>query len=266
MADGELTSRFETAQTVAREAGALALAYFRDLGNLDVQHKGLQDPVSEADRAVETLIRERVQARHPGDTVLGEEYGGTVGDTVWVVDPIDGTANFVHGIPLFGVSIALVRHGRLELGVVYAPVQDELFATRRGGGARLDGQALRVNRHGDLSGALLTLGFNRRRPLDYHLRALGYVLENRGEYRRLGSAALALAYTAAGRLDGFFDGHAHSWDVLAGLLLVREAGGWTNDFLAGDGLSVGNPVAACAAGLREHFLAMARLAEVEMRE
>ncbi|MDX1655193.1 MAG: inositol monophosphatase, partial [Candidatus Competibacteraceae bacterium] len=143
-----IDERLAAAREIVREAGALARCHFHNLASLTVEAKGHQDPVSEADRAVERLIVERIRARFPQDTVLGEEYGGRPGRAVWVIDPIDGTANFLRGLPFFCVSIAFVEDGVIRVGVIFDPVRDELFSAREGGGACCNDRPIRVSRVG----------------------------------------------------------------------------------------------------------------------
>jgi myo-inositol-1(or 4)-monophosphatase len=191
------------------------------------------------------LIRTRLRDAFPGDTFFGEEGGGEFSDSVWVVDPIDGTANFMRGIPQFCVSIAFVRHGRTQIGVIYEPVGDELFAAARGCGATLDGAALRVSGLNNIRHSTIEAGWSTRLPLERYVEIVSRLTQAGAGVRRGGSGALALAYVAAGRVDGYCELHMNAWDALAGLLLIEEAGGWTNDFLGGEGLTGGNPILAC---------------------
>ncbi len=242
----DLDARWSFAQSLAAEAGALALGYFERRAELTVTLKGPQDLVTIADREVEALIRRRVAERFPSDAVLGEEEGGVAAEAIWVVDPIDGTTNFVRGLPHYCVSIAFVHRLKIELGVVTAPTLEETFAARAGAGATLNGQPIRASACTRLDQALLGWGSSRRTPMQPYLEALGKLLSAGAEYRRVGSAALNLCQVACGRLDSFVEAQLSSWDVLAGVLLVREAGGVTNDFFANEGLTRGNPlVAAC---------------------
>jgi myo-inositol-1(or 4)-monophosphatase len=245
----DLDVRLSTAISVAQEAGALALGYFERREELVIEHKGPQDLVSKADREVETLIRRRFAEAFPTDGMLGEEQGGATARALWVVDPIDGTTNFLHGLAHWGVSISFVLDGMNELGVIYAPVLKETFVARKGGGATLNGKAIRASAVTKPSDAVIGFGSNKRHPLPQYLGILGKVLAAGSEYRRIGSAAMNLASVACGRLDGYYELHLSSWDSLAGMLLVSEAGGRCNDFLAGDGLTKGNAVLVSNAGL-----------------
>ncbi len=255
-----LATRLAVAEAVAREAGALALGQFRKLETLTVEKKGLQDIVSAADREVETRIRERLASLFPEDAVLGEEQGMAEGDgdAIWVVDPIDGTWCFLNGIGAWCVSIACVIAGRTEIGVIFDPCSGEMFAASRGSGARLDGRRMRVAPARSLEEGTLSVGFSHRSEAIEVGPLITELLERGGMYHRHGSGALGLAWTACGRLIGYLEPHMNSWDCLAGLLLVEEAGGFTNDFLADDGLTEGNAVIAGPPTLREVLEDLAR--------
>lgn len=249
--DGEL--RLAAAAAVAREAGALGLRYFRNLESLEVESKGPQDIVSAADRAVEDLVRERLAALFPNDAVLGEE-GGLKGDGregTWVVDPIDGTWCFLNGIGAWCVALAYVRGGRIEIGVIYDPNAGELFAARVGHGATLDGRPIKVAPVTSVTQGTVSVGHSNRVAPAATVAAIDRLLQAGGMFHRHGSGALGLAWTACGRLIGYVEPHMNSWDAVAGLLLIAEAGGYTNDFLADDGLLKGNAVLGCPPALRD---------------
>jgi myo-inositol-1(or 4)-monophosphatase len=250
--DRELDLRLLAAAAIAREAGWLASADFCSRPKtLQLDFKGDQDYVSATDSKVEGLIRTRLHEAFAGDSFYGEEGGGEFGSDVWVVDPIDGTANFMRGIPLFCISIAFIRHGQCQIGIIYDPVHDELYAARRSSGATLDGRPMRVSGLTNIRQATIEVGWSTRLPSDPYI-ALVQALKSEGAgVRRGGSGALALAYVADGRLDAYCELHINSWDALAGLLLVEEAGGWTNDFLNNDGLVHGNPILACTPGVKD---------------
>jgi myo-inositol-1(or 4)-monophosphatase len=237
-----LAARHDFAIGLAREAGALARDMRRNLGALEAKRP--MDYATEADHAVETLIRQRIAARF-GDAVIGEEDGGAPADLVWVVDPIDGTVNYIHGTTRWCVSIALLAAGEIESGVINAPDERRLFTAQRGRGAFVNGAPMRVSslRHG--ASPVVELGWSPRRPIERYAALLQRLIGDGIEFRRLVSGALGVADTACGLNDGYVELHINAWDVLAGLLLVREAGGWTNDFLAGDGLVAGNPIVVC---------------------
>lgn len=222
-----------TAIEAALAAGRIQRSFFRQ--PLAVDKKGPIDLVTAADLAVERDFRERIADRFPAHAVLGEEaVGGTTALSSayrWIVDPIDGTTNFTHGVALFCVSIALEIDGVVSLGVVYDPMSEELFCAERGGGARLNGAPIHVSSSSALIDALLVTGF----PYSPEHRArqvqvFGAFLERTRGVRRLGSAALDLSYVAAGRFDAFWEEELHAWDIAAGALLVAEAGGRVTDY------------------------------------
>ena len=173
---------------------------------------------------------------------------------LWVIDPIDGTANFAHAIPHFCVSIAFMAGSELALGAIAAPMYGELYRARLGRGAFLNDRAMRVT-DTDIKQAVVELGWSSRRPVRAYTSLIERVLATGATFLRAGSGALGLAYVAAGRTHGYCELHINSWDTLAGLLMVREAGGWTNDFLGSDGLTRGNAVLACAPGLKDALVA-----------
>ena len=249
----ELDAREHALIAVTREAGALARELFSK--PIEVKLKGRQDYITEADGQVERTIISRLKARFPEDAFLGEE-GGAEGksDALWVIDPIDGTANFAHGIPHFCVSIAFMAGRELALGAIAAPMYGELYRARLGRGAFLNERAMRVSDTG-IKQAVIELGWSSRRPTRAYTSLVERVLATGATFLRAGSGALGLAYVAAGRTHGYCELHINSWDTLAGLLMVREAGGWTNDFLGSDGLARGNAVLACAPGLKEALVA-----------
>jgi myo-inositol-1(or 4)-monophosphatase len=257
-----LQNRFLVACAVAREAGALARRRFLDRGSFTVGFKGPQDFVTEVDGEVERLIQSRLIALFAEDGFIGEEGEGRVGKAdapVWVVDPIDGTANFARGTPHYCVSIACVVGRAVEVGVIYDPMLDELFAARRGAGAWLNGLAMKAAPTADLARATIEVGWNMRSGSAAFLSLYGRIIGTGAGGVRAGSGALGLAYVAAGRRDGYVENHINAWDCLAGNLLVAEAGGYVSDFLAGEGLSKGNPLIACAAGVKDALIAAAAI-------
>jgi myo-inositol-1(or 4)-monophosphatase len=246
MDEGELDRRFHAGLGLVREVGQEACRQYRRRDMLLVERKGLQDLVSETDRACEDEIVSALTRMFPGDSFLGEERGlqNTGGDATWVIDPIDGTANFLRGIPLWCISLGLVYRNAPVIGLIYNPVTDELYAAKRGRGATLNNSRIKVSTVTRLSEARMGLGFSYRRPVAPHAQAVSSLLEAHCEYSRLGSGALGMAMTADGRLDGYWEAHINIWDVAAGLCIVDEAGGWTNDFMSGDVFRLGNPILA----------------------
>ena len=257
MAQDADAARFDFAGELMREAGALALSYYGEIASLTVKDKGINDVTSNADVETEELIRERLSKAWPDDVFFGEETGGTEpapGQGAWVVDPIDGTACFIKGISGWTVSIAFMRDNEVELGFVYDPVHDEMFASRRNHGATLNGTAIRCGSDTDFTQSLTGIGASHRVPPDRLAPVLVRLLTAGGMFLRNGSGALSLAYVACGRLNAYYEAHINSWDSLAGFLLVREAGGWTNDFLRDDMLSQGGEIAVSAPALQEEFV------------
>lgn len=237
------------AMDLARRGGAQLLSLLTASPDAKgIEFKGPTDLVTRADREVEALISARVRAAYPDHGLLGEEGTVQAGESYrWVVDPLDGTTNFAHGLPWFAVSLALEHRGAVIVGVVYHPAADELFCAERGKGAWLStrgGEPVRlaVSATEDLGAALLATGLPGRERRTAHLRTIPVFLQRAREVRMTGSAAIHLAYVAAGRLDGFWEPGLNLWDVAAGVLLVEEAGGRVTDlhggpFRAGDVLA-----------------------------
>jgi len=233
----------------ARNAGDIIIKYVNRIDQLNVTSKERNDYVSEVDREAEDEIVAVIRKAFPDHSILAEESGRHKGDEdfQWIIDPLDGTTNFLHGFPQFAVSIAMKQKGRLEHAVIYDPMRQELFTSTRGCGAYLDNRRIRVSSQKYLEGALLGTGFPYKdmRHLDSYLETFKALIVDCAGIRRPGSAALDLAYVAAGRLDGFWEIGLNVWDIAAGVLLVREAGGLVGDF---DGnhtfLETGNIVAA----------------------
>jgi myo-inositol-1(or 4)-monophosphatase len=251
MTPREIETRATFAAELAREAGELALRYFHREIDFGTESKGPQDFVSAADRAVEMHIRTRLAEAFPDDTMFGEEAGGDVGERAWLVDPIDGTINFVHGVRYWCVSIAFLVDGERRIGVIYDPSLDELFRAVRGGGAFCNDAPMCVSACDRMDAAMICAGFVPRHSLDAHLRLERALYEAGAAVKDMGAGALMLAHTAAGRYEGYVEPHMHPWDALAGLLLVEEAGGRTWPYPGDQGLAVGGAVLACAPGIYE---------------
>ena len=222
----------------AFKAGKSLARDFGEVQNLQVSLKGPGDYVSQADRKAEKIIREELMKARPTYGFLGEESEeivGTDGAHRWIVDPLDGTTNFLHGIPCFATSIALERNGEIVAGVVLNPATDELFTAERGGGAFLNDRRLRVAARKNLSDAVIGCGMPHlgRGNHGKYLIELRHAMGEVAGMRRLGAAALDLAYVAAGRFDGFWERDLAEWDMAAGILLIREAGGYVSDLDGG---------------------------------
>jgi len=213
----------------ARRAGAVLGRNFNKRDKLTIEKKGHNDFVSSADIAAERAIIDVIHKHYPDHAILAEESGSQgESDHVWIIDPLDGTTNYLHGFPVYAVSIGLQINGRLEHAVVYDPMREELFTASRGEGAQLDGRKIRVSGNTDLEHALIGTGFPYRQAdneLEPYLSMLGKVVKNTSGVRRPGAAALDLCYVACGRLDAFWETGLQPWDLAAGTLIIREAGG-----------------------------------------
>lgn len=231
----------------AREAGRIITRNFNRIDRLTISDKGSNDFVSEVDRNAEAVIINLLREKYPHHAVLAEESGKQgADDYIWIIDPLDGTTNFLHGFPQFAVSIALKIKGRLEVGVVYDPVSEEMYTACRGEGALLNDKKIRVSGRKGLNGALLGTGLPYRdfRFTDNYMGMLKALIKDSAGVRRPGSAALDFAYVAAGRMDGFWELGLREWDFAAGALLVREAGGLVTDIGGGERyLETGNVIA-----------------------
>lgn len=238
-----LEDRYRLGVDVIREAGELALGYFNAREKLNVQAKGPQDLASEADLNTELLIRERITKAFPEDAFLGEETPPTEyseGQGIWVVDPIDGTQPFVCGMSCWCVSIAFIKNGKLEFGMVNAPARDELFAGGRSFPSTLNGKPIKGMASGTIKDGLTGTGYSLKSGPAMFLPAFQRFLEAGGMFYRDGSGALSLCYVAAGRLVAFFEPVIKSWDCLGGMGVVEGVGLQNSDFLANDGLHKGN--------------------------
>ncbi|WP_269931398.1 inositol monophosphatase family protein [Aminobacter sp. HY435] len=233
----------------AMKAGRSLARDFGEVQNLQVSLKGPGDYVSQADRKAEDIIFAELSKARPGYGFLMEERGAVEGEDSqhrWIVDPLDGTTNFLHGIPVFSISIALERQGQIVAAVIYNPAMDELYTSERGGGAFLNDRRLRVSGRAKLSDAVIGCGVPHlgRGHHGNFLLELRNVMGEVAGVRRLGSAALDLAYVAAGRMDGFWETALSPWDVAAGILLVREAGGFVSDGKGGQDMLDGGSIVA----------------------
>ena len=239
-------ARYDLCRALARDAGKLA---HRAFGTSAVSLKGRHDVVTEMDREVERFIRAAIAQRFPGDAIIGEEDGGTDGERLWLIDPIDGTANYARGTPRYCVSIGYVERGVPTLGAIYDPSHDWLYAAAKGEGAWLDGRRLAASPVADIGAATVECGWSTRRPARAYVDLLARIMDAGAAIRRSGSGALGLADVAAGRVEAYAELHINAWDCAAGIVLVQEAGGRVNDFFAGDGVRSGNPLLATNAAL-----------------
>ena len=227
----------DLAKYAARQGAAVLLRYWETLGRDDADLKARNDWVSDADRESEQAIMAAIREHSPGDAFLGEETGRTGGaaERVWIIDPLDGTSNYLQHFPMWCVSIALRKNGETIAGVIYEPLRDLFFSAERGAGAYRDDRRMHVSTHDKVETSFLATGFPFRAQeyVETYVAIFTDVIRVAKGVRRAGSAALDLAYTAAGVFDGFFEMHLAPWDVAAGAILIEEAGGVVSDFSGG---------------------------------
>ncbi|AFJ01612.1 Inositol-1-monophosphatase [Methylophaga frappieri] len=242
----------------ARQAGSLILRSLQHVDHLAVTTKGRNDFVSDVDRLAEQEIISVIKKAYPDHAIMAEESGEQGdSDTVWIIDPLDGTTNFLHGFPHYCVSIAVRIKDQVSHAVIFDPLRDELFTASRGSGAQLNGRRLRVTKRRDLTDALIATGFPFKYPQHQasYLAMFNAVFSEVADIRRAGSAALDLAYVAAGRVDGYWEIGLQNWDLAAGILLVEEAGGIVTNFSGQDQLFDKGHVLAAGMGLHKHLQA-----------
>lgn len=224
-----MNALLNVAVMAARRGGAILIRHHNKLDKLKVEKKGHNDFVSDADHAAEEAVIEVIRNHYPDHAILAEESGAQgESDTVWIIDPLDGTTNFLHGFPQFCVSVGVQVKGRMEAAAVYDPMSQDIFAAARGDGATLNDRKIRVSGRKEMDFALIGTGFPFRQEnmnISPYLEMLGKVVKNTAGVRRPGAAALDLCYVAAGRLDGFWECGLKPWDMAAGSLIIREAGG-----------------------------------------
>ena len=244
MTDAEVELRYLVALGLAQEAGSLAMSYANNRERMATRMKGTQDFLTEADGAVETMLRSRLARIFPDDGFVGEEGGGEGAENLWIVDPIDGTANFARGDLQWCISIGFLHKMTPMAGVIHAPALGETFAARKGAGATLNGRPIKVSGGSDMKSASLEIGWSPRRPFGDYTKLVATVGGMGASAKRSASGALGLCWVAAGRTDAYLELHINSWDVAAGVIVVTEAGGVVNDFFDGRGLDDGNPILA----------------------
>ena len=244
-------ARLDFAIDLAERAGELGMKYFRELENLQIESKGHQDLVSNGDRDVELFVRAEIAKAYPDDGILGEEHAPVQGSTghVWVIDPIDGTANFVRGIPQWCVIIACFKDGATHTGAIREPASGETFYARRGGGAFCNGRPISVAQGASPSDGSIGIGFNNRARAMNILPVATEIVEKGGVFFRNASGGLMLSYVAAGRLLAYTEEHMNAWDCLAGMLIIEEAGGKVEPFNTADVLRQGTVAIAGGPGL-----------------
>lgn len=256
------SERLDAAKTIARDAGAMGLEFFKDISALDIKSKGAQDMVSNADLEVETFVRARLAAAFPEDGIVGEEHedvASTSGWT-WVIDPIDGTANFIAGIPQWCVILACVKDDQTQLGAIYEPCTDEMFWGAKGQGAFVNDTKLAIARTTGLNDGSTGVGMNGRTATHMAADLIAELSKRGGLFFRNASGGLMLSYVAAGRLIAYTEPHMNAWDCLAGQLLIAEAGGIIEVQSAGEMLEHGGRVIAGSPDIFDELLAISEVA------
>ncbi len=260
LTSAELSARFDAACSIAAEAGRLALGFLADPRRLDISSKGPQDVLTAADLAVERLIVEHLKARFPDDAFLAEEIytesNSGASPALWVIDPIDGTNNFAGGRSEWCVSIGFMHRGEPVIGVIDIPAMGEQYAAQKGRGTTCNGKAVRVSDRDALAQATIAVDYSFRHSSTTYLDILRALLDRKAGFRCNGSSAVCLAHVACGRIDGFVELHLYPWDVMAGIVLVSEAGGWVSDFLAQGGLKTGGPIIAAGKGIQSELVTL----------
>ncbi|MDP5214264.1 inositol-1-monophosphatase [Pseudoalteromonas tunicata] len=243
----------------ARNAGKVILRACEDLSKLEVSQKGTNDLVTNVDRDAEAVIRDTILKAYPTHSLVGEELGehkGTDSDYLWVIDPINGTTNFVKGIPHFAVSVALKVKGRTEQAVIYDPIRGEIFSASRGQGAQINSKRVRVSKSNELAGTVLATSwpYRHKHHLEAYSKAFNALFVHATDIRNSGCPALDLAYAAAGRADGYFAIGLKPWESAAGLLLIKEAGGMVVDFAGGNNYEVSGNIICAAPKLSQSMV------------
>ncbi|MCI5076924.1 inositol monophosphatase [Oricola sp.] len=252
-------ARFAVAEHLIRDAGRMALDYFDRYQTLAIEEKSSgQDIVSVADKAVETYLSEQIRRRFPDDAIVGEEHGGIAGASgfQWIIDPIDGTGCFLHGLRSWSVVIAILDHGTPVAGLILEPCANRLYSAERGSGAFCDDAPIRVDSMTPFDAGLFAVGASLPEQSAHIGSIIAGILANGGSYMRNGSAALSLAHVAAGHYLGFYEPVLNAWDCVAGLLIVSEAGGEADDFLAGGDITAKRPCFAASPRVAPEFRAI----------
>ena len=259
MADLEIQARLDFAKKLTKKAGEKAIVYFESIGDLIVQQKGAQDLVSNADLEVEVFIRECIAEIYPNDGIVGEEHANVEGKSgyTWVIDPIDGTANFLTAIPSWCVVLACVHNDETKLGVVYEPSHNEMFWGAMGTGAFLNDKPMKVSASTSLDVGSTGIGMNGRTATNLTVSYIEKLVDRGGIFYRNASGALMLSYVAAGRLIGYAEPHMNAWDCLAAQLLIAEAGGCVENQSANDMLINGGRVVASGPGVFDEMVKIA---------
>ena len=229
----------------------LAMQYFSKRESLGISMKGAQDWLTVADGAVEAHLRAQLTQLFPLDSIVGEEAGGQAGRHAWIIDPIDGTANFARGDRNWCISIGFMADGVPELGVIHAPALSETYLAARGKGATLNGEPIHAAKTISLARSALEMGWSSRTPLADYIAMVTKGFEAGAAVKRTGSGAMGMVHVACGRTDAYAELHINAWDVAAAMVIATEAGARVNDFFAGNGMVTGNPILCCAPGVAE---------------
>ena len=237
-----LDPRERALHEIIKAAGAKALALFNNPDGLKISMKGAQDWLTHADGEVEAFIRAELQNRFPADAIMGEEEGGEGGEHLWIIDPIDGTANFARHDRLWCISVGFALRGVPMLGAVFAPSLDEFYAARKGRGATMNGKTIHAAKTASIDRCVIELGWSTRRPNSHYIDLLTRALEKGASVKRSASGALGMTQVAIGRTDCYAEVHINSWDVVAGLVIAEEAGARCNAYASGDWVRNGNPI------------------------
>lgn len=255
----QLSPMLDAVEALCAEVGAFQMQHWQSVKSLDIVDKGLNQLVSFVDKESEQRLMDGLAQILPGSSFIGEEFhpDSSLGENpTWIIDPLDGTTNFLHGLPVFAVSVALWDSGDTQLGVVHAPASGETFTAYRGGGAFLNGKSLRLEGHVALADSLIATGFPYYdfAKMGPYLSLLSDLMRSTHGLRRMGSAAIDLAYTAAGRFEAFYEMGLAPWDVAAGALLVEEAGGFVSNFSGGSQVLFQREIIASHPALAKEFL------------
>ncbi|SFR63127.1 inositol monophosphatase family protein [Thiomicrospira sp. ALE5] len=245
------------AMMAAREAGDIIMKYAQDVDRLEITEKDRNNYVTQVDQLAERAIIKTIKKYYPDHAILGEETGHNQADSPiqWIIDPLDGTTNYLHQFPQYSISIAVTEKGNLQHGVVFDPLRDEMFSASKGQGAKLNNRRIRVTEQKHLTNTLLATGFPYYQfdYIDDYLATLKFFMSETAGIRRAGSAALDLAYVACGRVDGYWEFNLKPWDIAAGILLVQEAGGRCCDFAGGNNQLVSGNILAGNPKLLKHL-------------
>jgi myo-inositol-1(or 4)-monophosphatase len=237
-----LDPREDALHSIVKTAGIKALSLFNDPQNLKISMKGAQDWLTHADGEIEEFIRTELHKLFPADAIMGEEEGGESGDHLWIIDPIDGTANFARNDRLWCISVGFAVKGVPMLGVVFAPSLDEFYAARKGSGATMNGTAIHAAKTPAIDQSVVEVGWSKRYPNSAYLDIVTKAMNMGASVKRSASGALGMTQVAIGRTDCYAEAHINSWDVIAGLVIAEEAGAICNNYTSGDWVHNGNPI------------------------